>query len=133
MAASCITVAFSRTSRGSGAAAVGSRGGAASSRPAALDRRYIRPVARLVSLVAVWAIVALKRVLPFQFSSHSLLDWLSVRFLRHCVSREGGELLLRHFIVETVLIRFVARNCGLPDVPEPALMPTSISDCSVMP
>lgn len=90
-------------------------------------RRYVRPLARLVSLTAVWAIVTLKRVLPFQFSSHSLLDWLSVRFLRHCVSREGGELLLRHFIVETALIRFVARNSGLPDVPEPALMPTTFT------
>lgn len=88
-------------------------------------RRYVRPLARLISLTAVWVIVAVKRLLPFQFSSHSMLDWLSVWFLRHCVSREGGELLLRHFIVETLLIRFVARNSGLRDVPEPALMPTT--------
>lgn len=89
------------------------------------SRRYIRPSARLMSLVAVWLIVALKRLLPFQFSSYTLLDRLSVWFLRRCVSREGGELLLRHFIVETLLIRFVARNCGLPDIPEPDLMPTT--------
>jgi len=88
-------------------------------------RRYLRPLARLVSLTTVWAIVTLKRLLPFQFASHSLLDWLSVWFLRHCVSREAGELLLRHFIVETALIRFVARNCGLPGIAEPELLPTS--------
>ena len=88
-------------------------------------RRYVRPFARLISLTAVWVIVALKRLLPFQFSWHSMLDRLSVWFLRHCVSREGGELLLRHFIVETLLIRFVARNSGLQDVPEPDLMPTT--------
>lgn len=88
------------------------------------SRRYVRPIARIVSRIVVWAIVALKRVLPFQFSSHGLLDWLSVRFLRRCVSREGGELLLRHFIVESALIRFVARNCGLPQVREPELSPT---------
>ena len=88
-------------------------------------RRYIRPAARLISLAAVWAIVALKRLLPFQFSSHGMLDRLSVWFLRRCVSREGGELLLRHFIVETLLIRFVARNSGLPDISEPDLMPTT--------
>jgi hypothetical protein len=87
-------------------------------------RRYVRPVARLVSRVAVWAIVALKRLLPFQFSSHAMLDRLGVWFLRHCVSREGGELLLRHFIVETRLIRFVARNCGLAGIAEPDLVPT---------
>jgi len=87
-------------------------------------RRYVRPIARLISQTAVSVIVAVKRVLPFQFSSHSLLDRLGLWFLRRCVSREGGELLLRHFIVETLLIRFVARNSGL-DVPEPDLMPTS--------
>lgn len=88
-------------------------------------RRYVRPVARLMSSTAVWAIVALKRLLPFQFSSHDMLDWLSVWFLRRCVSPEGGELLLRHFIVETSLIRFVARNSGLEDIPEPHLMPAT--------
>ncbi|MEX2150462.1 MAG: hypothetical protein WD793_09595 [Steroidobacteraceae bacterium] len=91
------------------------------------SRRYVRPVALIFSRIVVWGIVALKRVLPFQFSSHGLLDWLSVRFLRRCVSREGGELLLRHFIVESALIRFVARNCGLPQVREPDLLPTSFN------
>lgn len=90
-------------------------------------RRYVRPIARLVSLTAVWVIVTLKRLLPFQFSSHSLLDRLGVWFLRRCVSPEGGELLLRHFIVETLLIRFVARNSGLQDIPEPELMPTTLT------
>lgn len=91
-------------------------------------RRYIRPFARLISRVAVWVVVAVKRLLPFQFSSHGTLDWLSVWFLRRCVSREGGELLLRHFIVETLLIRFVARNSGLRDMPEPDLMPTTFKE-----
>jgi hypothetical protein len=91
------------------------------------SRRYMRPIARILSKLVVWGIVTLKRVLPFQFSSHGLLDWLSLRFLRRCVSREGGELLLRHFIVETALIRFVARNCGLPQVREPDLLPTGFN------
>jgi uncharacterized protein DUF6999 len=88
-------------------------------------RRYLRPPARLVSRTAVWAIVTLKRLLPFQFSSYGVLDRLSIWFLRRCVSREGGELLLRHFIVETSLIRFVARNSGFTDIPEPDLMPAT--------
>ena len=69
-------------------------------------------------------IVTVKRLLPFQFSWHTGLDWLGIVFLRHCVSREGGELLLRHFIVETALIRFVARNSGLSGLTEPELAPT---------
>jgi hypothetical protein len=89
------------------------------------SRRYLRPLARPMSSIAVWAIVALKRLLPFQFSSHDGLDRLSVWFLRRCVSPEGGELLLRHFAVETSLIRFVARNSGLEDIAEPNLMPAT--------
>lgn len=90
-------------------------------------RRYIRPSARLVSRAAVWAIVTLKRLLPFQLSWPDALDGLSIWFLRCCVSREGGELLLRHFIVETLLIRFVARNAGLPGISEPGLVPVTFS------
>lgn len=87
-------------------------------------RRYLRPAVRAISTVLVFAIVTVKRLLPFQFSWHTGLDWLSIAFLRHCVSREGGELLLRHFIVETALIQFVARNSGIPGMTEPGLMPT---------
>lgn len=87
-------------------------------------RRYLRPLVRAVSSVLVFLIVTVKRLLPFQFSWHTGLDWLSIAFLRHCVSREGGELLLRHFIVETALIRFVARNAGFAGMTEPELAPT---------
>jgi hypothetical protein len=87
-------------------------------------RRYLRPLVRAVSRVLVFVIVTVKRLLPFQFSWHTGLDWLSIAFLRHFVSREGGELLLRHFIVETALIRFVARNSGLAGMTDPGLAPT---------
>ena len=89
-------------------------------------RRYLRPVVRVISAVLVFLIVTVKRLLPFQFSWHTGLDWLSIGFLRHCVSREGGELLLRHFIVETALIRFIARNSGFPAMTEPGLAPTRL-------
>jgi hypothetical protein len=91
-------------------------------------RRYVRPFARIASSVIVWLIVTVKRLLPFQFSSHDLLDRLGVWFLRRCVSPEGAELLLRHFVVETQLIRFVVRNSGLAGIAEPDLMPTTIAD-----
>jgi hypothetical protein len=90
-------------------------------------RRYVRPLARVVSAVTVWLIVVVKRVLPFQFSSYRLLDRLGIWFLRRCVSPEGAELLLRHFVVETQLILFVARNSGLAGIAEPDLQPTAIA------
>ena len=88
-----------------------------------LFHRFVRPFVRLGSRALVGVIVFVKRLLPFEFSNHDLLDRLGVWFLSRFVSRHGGELLLRHFIVETNVIAFIARNAGLP---EAALRPTSL-------
>jgi hypothetical protein len=90
-------------------------------------RRYVRPLARITSLATVWLIVTVKRLLPFQFSSHDRLDRLSVWFLRRCVSPEGGELLLRHFMVETSLLRFLVRNGCHAGGAEPQLLPATFA------
>jgi hypothetical protein len=87
------------------------------------SHRYIRPPARLLSRVAVALIVVVKRILPFQFSSHRLLDRLGIWFMSRLVSVEGGELLLRHFVIETNVLAFIARNSGLD---EPTLRPATL-------
>jgi len=86
--------------------------------------RYVRPPARLVSRVAVALIVLIKRILPFRFSSHRLLDRLGIWFMSRLVSVEGGELLLRHFVIETNVLAFIARNSGLA---EPTLRPGTLA------
>jgi hypothetical protein len=73
--------------------------------------------------VAVALIVVVKRILPFQFSSHRLLDRLGIWFMSRLVSVEGGELLLRHFVIETNVLAFIARNSGLD---EPTLRPSKL-------
>ena len=88
------------------------------------SHRYIRPPARFLSRVAVALIVVVKRILPFQFSSHRLLDRLGIWFMSRLVSVEGGELLLRHFVIETNVLAFVARNSGLD---EPTLRPSTLN------
>ena len=87
--------------------------------------RYLRTVARVVSRLAVALITAGKRVLPFQFSNHDLLDRLGIWFLSHFVSEEGGELLLRHFVIETNVLAFIAANTGLD---QPTLRPGDLDD-----
>lgn len=77
------------------------------------SRRWIYPVARLASRWMVSLIVVAKRVLP-QFSNHRLLDRLGVWFMSRMVSEEGGELLLRHFIIETNILNFIAANATGP-------------------
>lgn len=89
------------------------------------SHRFIRPPARVLSRVAVAAIVLVKRLLPFQFSSHRLLDRLGIWFMSRLVSKEGGELLLRHFVIETNVLAFIARNSGLD---EPSLRPAALDE-----
>lgn len=87
------------------------------------SHRFLRPFFRVESRLLVALIVFIKRLLPFEFSNHDLLDRLGVWFLSRFVSSQGGLLLLRHFIVETNVIAFIARNTGLT---EPTLRPTSL-------
>lgn len=87
--------------------------------------RWIRVPVRLASRVVVAVVTVIKRVLPFEFSSHDLLDRLGIWFLSRCVSEEGGELLLRHFAIETNLLAFIAANAGLD---APALRPRTLAE-----
>lgn len=90
-------------------------------------RRYIKPLARGLSLLSVFFIVALKRVLPFQFRAHSLIDVLCIWFMRRFVSPDAAYSLIRHFVVETNLINFVAKNCGAEDVATTELKPDALA------
>jgi hypothetical protein len=89
------------------------------------SHRWVRPPARVLSRVAVALITLVKRLLPFQFSNHRLLDRLGIWFLSRFVSEAGGELLLRHFVIETNVLAFIARNAGLD---EPTLRPEMLDD-----
>jgi Family of unknown function (DUF6999) len=85
--------------------------------------RWVRPPARLMSRVVVAVIVTIKRLLPFEFSAHGRLDRLGIWFMKRFVSEEGSELLLRHFVIETNVLAFIARNTGNA---EPSLRPVRL-------
>jgi hypothetical protein len=87
------------------------------------SHRWVRPPARVLSRVLVALIVLVKRLLPFELSSHRLLDRLGIWFMSRFVSEEGGELLLRHFVIETNVLAFIAANTGLD---EPTLRPVRL-------
>jgi len=69
-----------------------------------------------------------KRLFGIELTAHATMDRLCVWFLRRCVSPTAGALLVRHFVVETNLLVFAARNAGLPGVPEVSLRPTRLRD-----
>jgi hypothetical protein len=74
------------------------------------SRRWLYPIARVLSRVAVALISIVKRVLPFRWMSLGTMDVLCVWFLRRFVSPDAVELLIRHFVVETNIVNFLIRN-----------------------
>lgn len=75
-----------------------------------LSRRWLYPVVRVFSRILVAIISVAKRVLPFRWMPLRTMDFLCVWFLRHFVSPDAVELLIRHFVVETDLVNFIIRN-----------------------
>lgn len=92
-----------------------------------LSRRWLYPVARIFSRVVVAIISVIKRVLPFRWMPLSTMDKLCVWFLRNFVSPDAGELLIRHFVVETNLVNFILRNTDV-DMEPVTLRPVSLAE-----
>lgn len=91
-----------------------------------LSRRWLYPIARIVSRVVVVLVSVVKRVLPFRWMPLRTMDWLCVWFLRRFVSPDAVELLIRHFVVETNLINFVIRNTPV-DIETMTLRPETLA------
>ncbi|WP_433205191.1 DUF6999 family protein [Dactylosporangium sp. CS-047395] len=89
------------------------------------SRQWVYPVARPISNLLVAIIRVVRRFVPMRLTAHGLMDALCVWFLRRFVSPAAGELLIRHFIVETNLLAFIARNTGLS---EPTLRPAALRE-----
>ena len=92
-----------------------------------VSRRWIYPVARVLSRVVVAIISVFKRVLPFRWMPLPMMDFLCVWFLRRFVSVDAVELLIRHFVIETNLVNFIIRNTAV-DFEPVTLRPEKLSE-----
>jgi hypothetical protein len=92
------------------------------------SRRWLYPVVRPLSRLAVALIRVAKRFGLGQFSAHSMMDSLCVWFLRRFVSPAAGALLIRHFVVETNILNFVIRNAAPPGLDELTLRPATLAE-----
>ena len=92
------------------------------------QRRHLRPIVRLVCRLLIAVTVVTKRALPRRLGSERALNWLGPRFLLHWCSPDTLDYILRHFVLETNLVNFVARNCGADDVAEVGLRPKQAFD-----
>jgi hypothetical protein len=92
------------------------------------SRAFLYPWMRVLSRLAVAAIVIGKRAFPVRFCAHATMDRMCLWFLRRFVSPTAVRLLIRHFIVETNLLNFCVRNAGLAGVDEVSLQPVTLAD-----
>ena len=90
------------------------------------SRRWLYPVARVLSRLVVALISIVKRVLPFRWMPLATMDFLCVWFLRHFVSPDAVDLLIRHFVVETNLVNFIIRNTPI-DMEPVTLRPETLA------
>ncbi|UFU06104.1 DUF6999 family protein [Ruania halotolerans] len=91
-----------------------------------VSRRYLYPIARIVSRVLVAVISILKRLAPGRWMSLRTMDALCLWFLRRFVAPDAVELLIRHFVVETNLVNFIIRNTPA-DIEPVTLRPTTLA------
>ncbi len=89
------------------------------------QRLLLQPTVRLVCRVWIKVIFSIKRLPGLRhLASPDTLTRMTPWFVTQACSVETHELLLRHFVVESQLINFVARNCGSESVHEVGLLPT---------
>ncbi|MFW6599907.1 DUF6999 family protein [Propionibacteriaceae bacterium Y2011] len=92
-----------------------------------LSRRFLYPIARVLSRLLIGIVMVIKRVVPRRWMSLGTMDRLCIWFLRRFVSPDAVELLIRHFVVETNLVNFIIHNT--PAEMEPVtLRPTSLRE-----
>lgn len=91
-------------------------------------RHYIYPTVRVLVNLFIFTVIALKRIIPFKLHSHAALSSWTNWFARRFSGPEAQIIMLRHFIIESQLVNFVARNAGKGRVPEVDLLPTRVEE-----
>ncbi|MFN8051808.1 MAG: hypothetical protein U0Q22_10250 [Acidimicrobiales bacterium] len=90
------------------------------------SRHFVAPILRPVCQALVTFLLAVKRLPGLRkVGSPDGLSAVTAPLLVRLCSPETAEMLIRHFIVETQLVNFVARNSGSDAVAEVDLLPTS--------
>jgi len=89
-------------------------------------------VCRLTATLILCLIYFMKRLLPFQFSAHRLLQSTICWFMEWCVTPEANVLILRHFWVESNVINFIIANSRNKDAERAALYPRTIRELLTM-
>lgn len=89
-------------------------------------------VCRLTATLILCLTYFVKRLLPFQFSAHRLLQATICWFMEWWVTPEANVLILRHFWVESNVINFIIANSRNRQAEPAALYPKTVGELMTM-
>ena len=91
-------------------------------------RNYLLIPIKLLANLVLALIMTIKRLLPFQFSTYTLMHRSAAFFLKHFVSPEACYLIVRHISLGSNIINFLIDNGPDTTIEKSQLYPRTVDD-----
>ena len=92
------------------------------------SRQILLPIIRPVAKLMIMGVKLLRLVIPAWFSSSELLHQLIYWGLKYFVTADSNYLILRHFIIGTEILNFIADNAEVNITSTQPLRPNCLED-----
>lgn len=92
------------------------------------SRRTFLPLVRPFAKLMIVGVKLLRIVIPEWLSSSRLLHQLIYWGLKYFVTPDSNYLILRHFVIGTEILQFIADNAGVEITSTQSLRPTCLED-----
>ena len=92
------------------------------------SRIYLLLPIKVIANLGLALIMSVKRLLPFQFRSYTLMHRLAAWFLKTFASPEASYLILRHLGIGSNIINFLIDNGPDRTIPRSEIYPRTIED-----
>lgn len=92
------------------------------------SRQYLLIPIQLLANLGLAVIMTVKRLLPFQFRSYTVMHRLAVWFLNTFTTPEACYLIVRHFGIGSNIVNFLIDNGPDPEIERSKLYPTTVED-----
>ena len=92
------------------------------------SRQYLLIPIKLIANLGLAVIMTVKRLLPFQFRSYTLMHRMAVWFLNTFTTPEACYLIVRHFSIGSNIVNFLIDNGPDPAIERSNLYPRTVED-----
>ena len=91
-------------------------------------RNYLLIPIKLLANLVLALIMTIKRLLPFQFSTYTLMHRSTAFFLKHSVSPEACYSIVRHICLGSNIVNFLIDNGPDTTIEKSQLYPRTVDD-----